>query len=364
MTGLGDTIAMLAQRRGGAEAERGSERLTEITSFGSNPGALKMYAHAPSVLKSGAPLVVVLHGCTQSAQTYAEGAGWLELADRHGFALLCPEQTRANNPNLCFNWFQPADASRDCGEAASIAQMAERFTSDAGLDRRRVFITGLSAGGAMTAVMLAAYPEMFAAGAVIAGLPYGAASNVQGAMSAMARAPERSSDEWGELVRTASDHAGPWPRVAVWHGGRDMTVRPGAAVALVRQWTNVHGVDDALGDVTNGEGRSLAVWGSKRGGVLVEYHHIEDLRHGTPLKTDGAEGCGVEGPHLLDVGISSSLEIARSWGIAGKRFAGGSDGGAVRAKGRASAPKSQRAPPGVEISAVINRALRTAGLMR
>ncbi|TPW03987.1 MAG: esterase, PHB depolymerase family, partial [Alphaproteobacteria bacterium] len=359
MAGLDDTITMLTQRRthAGSSVSRGAARLTETTSFGSNPGALKMLTFAPPALKTGAPLVVVLHGCTQSAQTYAEGAGWLELAGRHGFALLCPEQTRANNPNLCFNWFQPADASRGGGEAASIAQMVERFTVDAKLDRRRVLITGLSAGGAMTAVMLAAYPEMFAAGAVIAGLPYGAASNVQGAMSAMARAPDRSPDEWGDLVRTASDHAGPWPRVAVWHGGRDMTVRPGAAVALVRQWTNVHGIDDAVGDVSSGEGRSLVVWNSKRG-VLVEFHHIEELRHGTPLKTDGAEGCGVEGPHLLDVGISSSLEIARSWGIAERRFAGGFEGAAVRVRRPGAAAPAQRPSPGAGIGGVINQALR------
>ncbi len=353
MAGLGDTISILAHRRARAEAGRGGAQLAETASFGSNPGALKMLTFAPPGLKSGAPLVVVLHGCTQSARTYAEGAGWLELAGRHGFALLCPEQTRANNPNLCFNWFQPADASRGDGEAGSIAQMIERFTVEARLDRRRVFITGLSAGGAMTAVMLAAYPELFAAGAVIAGLPYGAASNMRGALSAMASAPDRTAGEWGDLVRGASDHAGPWPRVAVWHGGRDMTVRSAAAIALVRQWTNVHGIDDAAGDVTSGEGRSLAVWNSKRGGVLVEFHHIDGMRHGAPLKTDGEEGCGVEGPHLLDVGISSSLEIARSWGIAGRRVAGGPGGVAVL-----------RQSSEIEVGGVIKRALRSAGLRR
>jgi poly(hydroxyalkanoate) depolymerase family esterase len=96
-----------------------------------------------------------------------------------GFALLLPEQQRTNNPNGCFNWFQTGDIERGHGEALSIRQMVSKMVSDHGIDPARVFVTGLSAGGAMTSVMLATYPEVFAGGAIIAGLPYGAANNVQ-----------------------------------------------------------------------------------------------------------------------------------------------------------------------------------------
>src|ERR671916_1041135 len=151
-------------------------RLREVTGFGSNPGQLRMLTYIPDNLPASSPLVVVLHGCTQTAAGYDHGAGWSTLADRYGFAVLFPEQQRGNNPKLCFNWFQGEDIQRDGGEPLSIRQMVERMVRDHGIDRSHVFVTGLSAGGAMTAVMLATYPELFAGGAIVAGVPYGCAS--------------------------------------------------------------------------------------------------------------------------------------------------------------------------------------------
>ena len=167
-----------------------------------------MFTYAPKNLGPSPALVVVLHGCTQSAGSYDLGAGWSTLAQRYGFVLLLPEQTPANNPKTCFNWFLPGDAARDQGEALSIRQMIEKTIVAHGIDRGRVFITGLSAGGAMAAAMLATYPEVFSAGAIIAGLPYGAAGNVQQAFESMFQGRPRTASEWGDLVRRASSIAG------------------------------------------------------------------------------------------------------------------------------------------------------------
>jgi poly(3-hydroxybutyrate) depolymerase len=145
--------------------------LHEVTRFGTNPGNLRMFAFVPASLQSPRALVVVLHGCGQTAAGYDLGAGWSTLAKRYGFALLLPEQQVSNNANLCFNWFNTDDIARERGEACSIRQMIARMIVDHGVDQRRIFITGLSAGGAMTSVMLATYPEIFAGGAIIAGLP-------------------------------------------------------------------------------------------------------------------------------------------------------------------------------------------------
>ena len=158
---------------------KSSTRLREVFGFGSNPGNLRMFSYRPPALADNPALVVVLHGCTQTAAGYDLGAGWSTLADRYGFALLLPEQQRSNNPNGCFNWFQPEHSRRSQGEPLSIRQMIEKSVVDHGIDRRRIFVTGLSAGGAMTSNMLACYPEVFAAGAIVAGLPYGAATTVQ-----------------------------------------------------------------------------------------------------------------------------------------------------------------------------------------
>jgi feruloyl esterase len=209
-----------AQARGSASAGRASTNgLRETRDFGANPGQLRMFSYIPFAVPEQAPLIVVLHGCGQTAAAYDHGAGWSTLADRYGFALVMPEQQRTNNPNGCFNWFRPEDTRCGRGEAASIRQMVETMVRKNNIDPDRIFVTGLSAGGAMTSVMLACYPETFAAGAIIAGLPYGAASDVQQAFQRMFHGPSRPARHWGDVVRAAAPrHAGPWPRISVWHG--------------------------------------------------------------------------------------------------------------------------------------------------
>src|SRR5215212_8264399 len=217
-------------------------RLVEVTGFESAPGNLRMLRHVPDGLAPGAPLVVVLHGCTQAAAAYDHGTGWSALADRLGFALLLPEQQRVNNPNSCFTWFAPEDSERGRGEPLSIRHMIERMILDHGLDRRRVYISGLLAGGAMTSVMLVVYPELFAGGAILAGLPYRCAMDLPQALRCMAEGQSRPAAAWGDLVRAASPHRGPRPRVSVWHGAADRTVRPLNAQETVKQRSDVHGL--------------------------------------------------------------------------------------------------------------------------
>ena len=167
MAGLRDTLARLAQLRRRLDGLLKSAaqypakafgptavgRLSEVTSFGSNPGNLRMLTHMRRNLPDAPALVVALHGCTQTAADYDRGSGWSQLAYTHGFALLFPEQKRANNPNNCFNWFLPGDTTRGVGEALSIRQMIDQMVEEQGIDRRRVFIVGLSAGGAMAAAI-------------------------------------------------------------------------------------------------------------------------------------------------------------------------------------------------------------------
>ena len=157
MRKLGQTLSALARYRrhwstllqttAATRTEAPANHLTELTGFGSNPGALRMFTYAPKKLPRAPALVVVLHGCTQSAASYDIGAGWSALAERYGFVLLLPEQTAASNPKTCFNWFLPGDTARDRGEALSIRQMIEKTIGAHGIDRSQVFVTGLSAGG-------------------------------------------------------------------------------------------------------------------------------------------------------------------------------------------------------------------------
>jgi poly(hydroxyalkanoate) depolymerase family esterase len=297
----------------------GVGRLYEVTGFGSNPGHLRMLAYTPRNLRRASALVVALHGCTQTAAAYDHGSGWSTLADRHGFALLFPEQQHANNPNTCFTWFHPADTQRNRGEALSIRQMIERMIGDHGIDRRRVFIVGLSAGGAMTAAMLAAYPEVFEGGAIIAGLAYGSAASVQAAFESMARGSDRSPKVLGDLIRSASPHRGPWPRLSVWHGSADPIVNPRNAEEIVKQWTNVHGLSPKPDFVHQARGHSRRVWRDETGAEAIEAYIISGMGHGVPLALDGADHCGHAGAFHFDVGLSSSSQIAEFWGLAADR---------------------------------------------
>lgn len=118
--------------------------LTQVTGFGSNPGSLSMYTYVPDNLPSGAPVVVALHGCTQSASDYYSHSGWPKYADLYGFALVFPQTSSANNANSCFNWYQSGDYTRGQGEALSIKQMVDYAKTQYGSDPSRVYVTGLS----------------------------------------------------------------------------------------------------------------------------------------------------------------------------------------------------------------------------
>ncbi len=289
--------------------------LTEVAIRAANPGNLRMTAYVPDDLPDGAALVVILHGCTQTAASYDYGTGWTTLADRHGFAVLAPEQKRANNPLRCFNWFKAEDTGRDGGEAASIRAMIDQLCSDHALDRRRVFVTGVSAGGAMTAALLATHPELFAGGAIIAGVPYRSAEGLQDAFEVIFQGRSRPDAEWGGLVRAASPHAGPWPTLSVWHGDADATVTPQNAEELIKQWRNVHGLDAAPTIEDTVDGHRRRTWQGDDGRDLIAAYTVAGMTHGVPIRTDGPDGCGVPGPFIIDAGISSTHHIARSWGL-------------------------------------------------
>lgn len=357
MRSIADTLATMRSMTD--TARRGTPvahvKPDEFADFGSNPGALKARIFIPAALPPNAPLVVVLHGCTQSAAGYDHGSGWSQIAERGGFALLFPEQQRANNANLCFNWFSPEDSRRDAGEPLSIRQMVAAMVERYRLDPARVFVTGLSAGGAMASVMLATYPEIFAGGAIIAGLPFGSARNVSQALDRMRGHGGPDDAVLAGLLRLASPHDGPWPTIAIWHGTADATVSSANADAILAQWRAVHGVDEepSVSDLV--DGYPHRVWHDRQGRPAIEDYRITGLGHGTPLDTHGADGCGNAGAYMLEAHISSTRRIAHAWGLA-----------------EAPAdydPISQAEPPpktpaATSASGIIEDALRAAGLMR
>ncbi|WP_433529294.1 extracellular catalytic domain type 1 short-chain-length polyhydroxyalkanoate depolymerase [Micromonospora sp. CA-263727] len=289
--------------------------LTQVTSFGSNPGNLAMYAYRPDNLPSGAPAVVLLHGCAQNAAGYFANSGWQKYADQWQFALIVPEQRSANNSSSCFNWFETGDTTRGQGEALSIKQMVDHARSSYGTAANRVYVSGLSAGAAMSAVMLATYPDVFAAGSVIAGIPYRCATGTVNAFSCMSPGVDKTPAQWGDLVRNAHPgYTGPRPRVALWHGTADYTVAVANATESRDQWTNVLGVSQTPTSTAQlPAGTSLEVYGND----VVRVYRVSGMGHGTPIDPgSGADQCGTVAAYFLDT-ICSAYRDAVFFGLDG-----------------------------------------------
>jgi poly(hydroxyalkanoate) depolymerase family esterase len=287
--------------------------LTQQNNFGSNPGNLTMYTYVPMAMPPSAPLVVALHGCAQTADDYVN-AGWNELADLAKIYVVYADTSASGG---CFGWVSSTDTTRDSGQALSIKQMVDYMKQSYSVDGSRVYVTGLSAGGAMTAVMLATYPDVFAGGATMAGVAYGA--NI---------GETKSPAALGDSVRAAyPSYTGPWPRVSVWQGQSDSVVSPSSATALVDQWTNVHALPDTATSTDTVSGAMHASYADAQGSVAVESYLIPNMGHGTALHVPFAPagGCGQPAAYLLEAGICSTYYAAAFFGLV--TAPSGGDGG-------------------------------------
>ena len=226
----------------------------------------------------------------------------------------------ANNQNACFNWFQPDDAARDRGEALSIAQMIAAMIARYPVDPARVYIAGLSAGGAMTAAMLAAYPERFAGGAIVAGVPYGCADTVIRALDCMNPGVDRKPEEWRQALAGTSGSPTRYPPVSIWHGDADERVVSRNRIELIEQWTAAHGLTGIALQSLPANGTLLReIYADASGTPKVESVVVKGLGHAFPIRIGGATPCGRPGDFVVDVKVCAASEIARFWGLEGNR---------------------------------------------
>ncbi|MFT4074452.1 MAG: PHB depolymerase family esterase [Asticcacaulis sp.] len=268
-----------------------------------------MYAYVPAGLTANRPLVLILPGCGGVAVDYDDETGWTKWADSMGFSLVIAETT--TQYNNCFNFYVPADQERGSGEPATLIAMIDWMKTHYAVDSSRVFVTGFSGGAAMTNVMLATYPDVFAAGAPIAGIPYKCATSLDEVEGCFNGATV-SAQTLGDRVRAAySGYTGSWPRVSIWHGTADDIINFSNEDQEMQQWTNVHGQDQTPETSDTVAGYPHKIYGAN----LVETYVLTNLEHYIPVAPgSGAEQCG-GGGSTADAGICSSLYIARWFGL-------------------------------------------------
>ena len=181
-------------------------------------------------------LIVMLHGCTQGPEDFAAGTGMNALAEKHRLLVVYPAQAGGDNSMSCWNWFRPGDQLRDAGEPAIIAGLTASLRDQYAVPRNRVFVAGLSAGGAMAAIMAETYPELYEAVGVHSGLAYGSANDVMSAFTAM-------RGQVGIVHAPAGDGGDPeaGPRMIVFHGTADATVHPSNAARIVAARGGIRG---------------------------------------------------------------------------------------------------------------------------
>jgi poly(hydroxyalkanoate) depolymerase family esterase len=292
--------------------------LTQVTGFGSNPGNLLMYKYVPAGVPANAPLVMLLHGCTMSAGTYDDEPGWVKYADSKKFILVFAQQQSSNHQNLCFRWFLPGHISRDQGEALSIKQMVDKMKATHSIDSSKVYVSGLSAGGAMTAVMLAAYPDVFAGGGIMSGLPYKCGlTEAEAQNPCMYPGKNQSPQQWGDLARSGyPGYGGRKPKVAIWHGDADYLVYPVNMNELMEQWTNYHGISQtpAVSDTLFGHARKIYRNGSGQDVVMTV--SLKGGGHATAVDVGTAENqCGAWAGFVSDYNVCSTYWTAKFWGL-------------------------------------------------
>jgi poly(hydroxyalkanoate) depolymerase family esterase len=300
--------------------------LTQVSSFGTNPGGLDMFTYVPASMPSNAPVVFALHGCTETASSY-ENAGWNALADTYKFYLVYPQQTSANNPLECFNWAGEygnlADITRGQGEAESVAEMVTYMESTYSVDTSRVFMTGFSAGAAYAVAMLAMYPDVFAGGASFSGLPFGCANSLASAETCQSGAVSNTAAQWGAFVKNAyPSYTGPLPRISLWQGSSDTTVDPANLTELVSQWTDVEGLSQTPTTSNTVAGFPHDEYADSSGVVRVETYTLTGMAHAVAI--DPTNGCGTADTYDVAEGICAVDSVAKFLGLEG---GGSSDGG-------------------------------------
>jgi poly(hydroxyalkanoate) depolymerase family esterase len=261
--------------------------------------------------KSARPLVMMLHGCTQTPDVFAAATQMNSIADENNFLVVYPEETASANALKCWNWFDSSHQSRGQGEPSLLALIVNQVRADFKVDARRVYVAGFSAGGAMAVIMGATYPDLFAATGVHSGIAYKAATNLKEARPAMAQGGTDAA-RLGQLAYQAMGDTKHTMRVILFQGAKDNLVAPLNAAQIITQWTRAddlvddgkdnESVDDVADKTTEsvtagGYAYKKSVYNNRSGEPLIEAWMIQELKHAWSGGAAGASYTDPKGPN-------------------------------------------------------------------
>ncbi len=299
-----------------------TDSIVEITDFGKNPGNLKFYLHPNNSIKEKKrPLVIVLHGCTQNAKEAAELSGWNKLADTNNFIVIYPQQKFINNTNLCFNWFLNHDIDKNKGECESIFEMITYTKSKFNVDSSKIFITGFSAGAAMSLVMVAVHPETFNTAALFAGGAYKSATNPIEAISVMLGKKQINSKDLAYLVKKQNvSYTQNYPKLIIYHAVNDPIVNYKNSNLIIKQWTELYKSDtipeSIETDYKNIKTLTKETFNNQSGEIFLTRYSIDNIGHRLLVSPGESNNKGGKtGLFGIDLGYHSTYETAQQFGI-------------------------------------------------
>ncbi|TKB45308.1 extracellular catalytic domain type 1 short-chain-length polyhydroxyalkanoate depolymerase [Thalassotalea mangrovi] len=295
------------------------DKLTEVVDFGANPGNLQLFHYLPKALPEQAPLVVAVHGCMETAQNFARNTGWLELAEKYQFAVLLPQTSKSNEPKGgCYRTWEPAHQQQGSGEPASVQQMISYMLETHKLDRQQVFITGMSSGAHFAQVMLAAYPQTFAGGALQSSFPYKCANDISELGPCAFGKKTASAKEMAASIRQASgSFNGSYPKLQIWHGTEDPYIYHLNLEQLVQQWGTVMGLDLKQETKNKLLGYPSTNYYHDNNQLQLQAISLTSMGHAIAVDPGTAEQqCGREDTFAKDMDICAAYWIADFFGIA------------------------------------------------
>lgn len=265
--------------------------LTQVTNFGNNPSNLEMHLYVPDSIKDKSPILLAIHYCTGSGPVFYQNTSYKTLADKYGFIVIYPTAIRSSK---CFDVYSSAALTRNGGsDPVSMRSMISYVQKNYNVDNNRIFATGTSSGAMATNVMLALYPDVFAAGAAFAGVPYGCfatTGNSEWNSECSGGRVIKSAQQWGDLVRNAyPGYSGNYPRMQLWHGTNDEGLNYNNFVEEIKQWTNVHGlsqIPEYTDSPTSGATRTR--YGDSGENAPVEAISLQGVSHNLPVDEEEA----------------------------------------------------------------------------